>query len=156
MPKRTINAAGLELIKRRESWRARRYLCPAGKWTIAWGHVILPGENFQEPISQVQGLALLVKDVEEAGAAVQRLVKVPLTDNQFSALVSFTFNCGADEDHDGKAEGLGDSTLLRLLNAGDYQGAADEFPKWRKGGGKVLPGLVKRRAEERALFLKPS
>ncbi|MBI5523377.1 MAG: lysozyme [Desulfarculus sp.] len=152
---RPINQAGLEIIKRHESWRDRQYLCPAGKPTIGWGHVIQPGERFQEPISQAQGLALLAKDVESAAAAVERLVKVPLNDNQFSALVSLTYNIGADEDADDVAEGLGDSTLLRLLNAGDTLGAANEFPKWRKSRGKVLAGLVERRAEERELFLTP-
>lgn len=152
---RQINQAGLDIIKHYEGWRDRQYICPAGKPTIGWGHVIRPGEALQGPISEAQGLALLVKDVEEAADAVERLVKVPLNDNQFSALVSLTYNIGADEDHDGIAEGLGDSTLLRLLNQGDYQGAADEFPKWRKSRRKVLEGLVERRADEQALFFTP-
>jgi lysozyme len=155
MAPRAINPAGLELIKSFESFQDWQYTCPAGRPTIGWGHVIRPGESFQEPISQAQGLALLVKDIEAAAAAVERLVKVPLNDNQFAALVSFTYNLGPDEDQDTIPEGLGDSTLLKLLNAGDTQSAADEFPKWRKAGGKVLLGLVRRRAAERELFLTP-
>jgi|GEM_PF-1640852 len=152
---RKINNAGLELIKSFEGFRATSYTCPGGKATIGWGHAILPGESFQEPISQAQGLSILARDLAQAEAAVERLVTVPLTDNQFAALVSFTFNLGPDEDADSIPEGLGDSTLLKLLNAGDYAGAAEEFPKWRKAGGQVLEGLVRRRAAERDLFLTP-
>ncbi|MCY1458796.1 Lysozyme RrrD [compost metagenome] len=77
---------------------------------------------------------------------VERLVQVPLTGNQWDALVSFTYNLGAAN--------LESSTLLRLLNAGDYVGAAGQFPRWNKAGGKVLPGLVRRREAERVLFLE--
>jgi hypothetical protein len=76
--------------------------------------------------------------------AVERLVKVPLNQNQFDALVSFAYNCGEGN--------LGKSTLLRRLNAGDYKGAAAQFAAWNKGGGQVLKGLVRRRAAEAALF----
>jgi lysozyme len=88
-------------------------------------------------------------DMQIFCAAVSSLVKVPLNQNQFDALVSFTYNCGS-----GALKG---STLLRKLNNGDYDGAAAEFPRWTKGGGVVLPGLVRRRAAEMHLFLsRPS
>ena len=77
-------------------------------------------------------------------AAVRRLVKVPLNANRFDALVSFTYNCGEGN--------LAKSTLLKKVNAGDHKGAAAEFHKWNKGGGKVLPGLTRRRASESLLY----
>ncbi|WP_312069487.1 lysozyme, partial [Acinetobacter sp.] len=79
-------------------------------------------------------------------ASVNNLVKVPLSQNQFDALVSLTYNIGSTA--------FKNSTLLKKLNAKDYAGAADQFLRWNKGGGKVLKGLVRRREAERALFLK--
>lgn len=151
---RQINSKGLEIIKDSETLELHLYICPAGKKTIGWGHV-MPDDTYIN-MSITQGIAeeFLRADLEKAQKDVESLVTVPLTDNQFSALVSLTFNIGSDIDADDIAEGLGDSTLLKKLNAGDYQGAADEFPKWRKGGGKVLKGLVIRRAKERSLFLE--
>ncbi len=144
---RHINASGLDLVRGSESFRSNAYTCPGGKPTIGYGHVILAGETFQEPISVAQAHSILAKDLAVAEAAVARLVTVPLTDNQFAALVSFTFNLGQGN--------LSESTLLKKLNAGDYQGAANEFPRWNKAGGQVLDGLVARREAERALFLTP-
>ena len=92
-----------------------------------------------------QATAWLREDVQWAEAAVGTLVKVPLTQPQFDALVSFVFNVGHGA--------FGRSTMLSRLNAGDYQGAADQFPAWNRGASGVLPGLVARRAAERALFL---
>ena len=97
-------------------------------------------------ISEAEAETLLVLDLESSEGWVLRLVKEPLSENQFSALTSFTFNvgCGA----------LQRSTLRMKLNRGEYTlGAADEFPKWRRAGGRILAGLVRRRAAERALFL---
>jgi len=146
--RRQINQDGLNIIKGREGLRLKRYqACPGDPWSIGYGHVIQPDEAFPETISEAQALSLLVGDMGTAAEAVERLVKVPLNDNQFGALVSFTYNEGQGN--------LGASTLLKLLNQGDYQGAADEFPKWRKAGGQVLEGLVSRRADERELFLTP-
>jgi len=88
---------------------------------------------------------ILQRDLERVAAQVEPLLKVPVTANQFGALVSFAFNCGV--------AALCSSTLLRLLNLGDYEGAAGQFERWNKGGGKILAGLVARRAAERALFL---
>lgn len=139
------------------------YLDPINIWTIGWGHAIRDpkGKFLRGPeakglayalypggITISQAEALLTADCLEACKDVEHLVKVPLTDNQFDALASFEFNTGA----------LSTSTLLKKLNAGDILGAANEFGKWVKGttplGVKVtLPGLVTRRAEERALFL---
>jgi len=148
---RRIGARGLKLIQDFESLRLVAYDDGGGVWTIGWGHTkgVKPGDI----CTRAQADAWLAEDCAEAEAAVSRLVRVDLSANQFDALVSFVFNLGADEDADTKAEGLGDSTLLRLLNWGNYVGAADEFPKWNKDNGVVLAGLVRRRAAERNLFL---
>lgn len=142
---RKINQAGLELIKSFESLYLHSYQCPSGIWTIGWGHTkgVKPGQC----ITRAQAEAFLRADLVRAEWAVERLVKVPLTDNQFSALVSFVFNCGE--------AALRTSTLLRKLNRRDYAGAADQFRRWVKSKGKVLTGLVRRREAERSLFLAP-
>jgi len=135
------------------------YLDPVGIWTIGWGHAIVyKGRFLRGEVDRVQakllypnGLTmaqcdqLIRADMMDAARDVEHLVKVPLTENQFAALVDFTFNLGAGN--------LEKSTLLRLLNAGDYAGAAAEFGKWNKAGGKILAGLVNRRERERQLFL---
>lgn len=151
---RRCNAAGLALIKSFESCKLTSYLCPAGVWTIGWGSTgpdIGPGMTW----SQQQADARFAAEIMKTEAAVCRLVKVSVTSNQFSALVSFTYNLGPDEDADDVAEGLGDSTLLKLINAEKFLAAADEFPKWNKSKGRVLDGLTRRRKAERALFLVP-
>ncbi len=133
---------GLDLIKSFEGLRLSAYKCPAGVWTIGYGTTagVKPGQT----ITKERAEELLREDVKRFEDQVMRLVKVRLTQGQFDALVSFTYNLGAAN--------LGNSTLLRLLNAGDYKGAAAQFDRWTKAGGKELPGLVKRRAAERALF----
>lgn len=142
-----INQAGLDLVKASEGFSPTNYLCPAGKPTIGYGHVILAGEQFSEPISQAAGEDLLRQDLAVAEAAVESLVTVILNENQFSALASFTFNLGAGN--------LRKSTLLKKLNAGDYDGAAGEFGRWVNANGKPLPGLVTRRRLEAELFQTP-
>jgi len=151
MTARRINFRGLTILKNAESLRLKAYLCPAGVWTIGWGHT--KGVRQGDTCTVIEAEKFLRDDCAEFEAAVTRLVKVPITDNQFSALVSFAFNVGSDEDADTIPEGLGDSTLLKRLNGGDYIGAANEFRKWTKAGGKVLKGLVIRREAERNLFL---
>lgn len=138
-----ISKKGLELIKQFEGLRLKAYKCPAGIWTIGYGHTkgVYPGMTITEELAD----KFLVDDIWYFERGVESLVAVPLTQGQFDALVSFAFNVGAD--------GLGDSTLLKKLNSGDYAGAADEFPKWVYSRGKKLKGLVRRRAAERELFL---
>lgn len=137
-----ISKAGLDLIKQFEGLYLKAYRCPAGVPTIGYGHTA--GVAMGQTITQQQADDYLRRDVRQFERAVARLVTVPLTQGQFDALVSFAFNIG-----DGA---LAQSTLLRLLNAGDYAGAAAQFDRWNKAGGRVLPGLVRRRAAERALF----
>lgn len=121
-------------------------------WTIGWGHT---GPEVVKGLvwTQAQADAQFLIDIARFEREVSGLVKVPLTQGQFDALVLFAYNVGSDIDADKIAEGLGDSTLLRKLNAGDYAGAALEFRKWNKNDGKVMRGLIRRRAAEECLFL---
>lgn len=141
-----LSDTGLRAIACEEGFVGHVYLCPAGVWTIGYGHALLPGETYPHGISEPEALELLRRDAQAAADTVNVRVCVPLTQGQFDALVSFTFNVGG--------YAFGKSTLLRLLNQGDYAGACAELPKWRKGGGKVLPVLVARRAREVALFMR--
>lgn len=146
------SSIGVHLIKMFESFRSVPYVCDGGKWTNGWGHTKGVTKD-TKPVTMAQGDANLAADLKEFEDAVNSLVKVPLLQCQFDSLVSFAFNVGQDIDEDTIAEGLGDSTLLKKLNAGDYKGAADQFLRWNKAGGKVLRGLEKRRAAERSMFL---
>lgn len=135
---------GLDLIRRFEGVKRRAYLCPAGVWTIGYGHT--KGVKEGDTCSEQQADQWLQDDLRASEEAVNRLVAVPLTQAQFDALVSFTFNLGTGN--------LYSSTLLRKLNVSDYAGAADQFLRWTKAKGRELPGLVRRRAAERDLFLQ--
>lgn len=137
-------AAGIKLVADFEGFRSQAYLCPAGVWTI--GHGFTKGVKRGDTITLEDSLARLEKEYLGFESAVLRLVKVPLTDNQLAALTSFAFNVGTGA--------LGSSTLLRLLNQGQYEDAAKQFARWTKAGGKTLSGLVRRRAAETALFRK--
>ena len=139
--------AAYDLIKEFEGLRLHAYQDSAGVWTIGWGHTgdVRRGQS----ITVHQAEALLALDIGIAAAAVNRHVEAPLSQNMFDALVSFTFNLGERR--------LAESTLLKKLNLRDYAAAAAEFGKWVKAtikGKKVtLPGLVRRRAAERAMFV---
>lgn len=133
---------GLDLIKSFEGLRLSAYKDVVGVVTIGYGTT--SGVKMGDTITKERAEELLREDVARFEAQVLRLVKVPLTQGQHDALVSFVYNLGAGN--------LSNSTLLRLLNAGDYAGAAAQFDRWNKAGGKVLAGLVRRRAAERALF----
>lgn len=149
-----ISQNGMDFIMKEEGFRSKPYFCSGKKLTIGWGHVILPNEShLKKGITKEQGRMIFANDIQQFVKDVNKLVKVPLTQNQFDALVSFAFNVGSDIDMDNIAEGLGDSTLLKKLNRLDYAGAAGQFGKWVFADGKKQPGLVKRRAKEKALFL---
>lgn len=137
-----LSQRGVDLIKGFEGLRLSAYKDSAGVWTIGYGHTsgVKPGQR----ISQAQAEQFLRSDVKWAEQAVRDNVKVPISQNQFDALTSFTFNLGAGA--------LKSSTLLKKLNAGDTAGAQAEFGKWVHAGGQRLEGLVRRRAEEAALF----
>jgi len=142
-PRRSINQAGLNFIKDFEGCILEAYKDAVGVLTIGYGHT--KGVTWEQRITQKEAEEFLKEDLNYFENSVSELVKVPLSDNQFAALVSFTFNVGENA--------LASSTLLRLLNSGDYQGASNQFRQWVYGDGKVLAGLVRRRAAERDLFL---
>ena len=147
--KKTINKIGLKLIAQFEGCYLQAYLCPANVWTIGIGTTIYPnGVKVKkgDKCTLEQAHEYLAHDMIEFEKTVNDSVKVPLSQNQFDALVSLTYNIGSTA--------FKNSTLLKKLNAKDYAGAADQFLVWNKGGGKVLKGLVRRRDAERALFLK--
>ncbi|MCA8201099.1 lysozyme [Burkholderia sp. AU33545] len=136
---------GIALIKQFEGLRLARYLDAVGKPTIGYGHLILPHERFTRPLTPAEAEALLRRDLRGAELNLRKLLRVPVTQQQFDALMSFVFNLGAGR--------LRSSTLLRYLNAGACTRAADQFLVWNKAGGKPLAGLTKRRQVERALFM---
>ncbi|QGU36177.1 lysozyme [Enterobacter hormaechei] len=139
---------GIALIKEFEGCKLTAYQDSVGVWTIGYGWTQpVDGKPIRAgmTINKETAERLLKTGLVSYESDVSRLVKVGLTQGQFDALVSFTYNLGA--------RSLSTSTLLRKLNAGDYAGAADEFLRWNKAGGKVLNGLSRRREAERALFL---
>lgn len=140
-----IGQDGLKLIKEFEGLRLTAYTCAAGVLTIGYGSTG-PHVKRGMKISHAEAEALLRKDLERFEKAVNDLVKVPLTQSMFDAVVSFTFNCGAGA--------LRGSRLLRLLNQEDYTAAAAQFDRWVNGPNGTLPGLVRRRNAEEALFRK--
>ena len=139
---RHVTEAGLDLIKRFEGFSPKIYICPAGYPTIGYGHVVLAHEQdqFAGGVTQAEATELLRKDVRIAERAVLRLISVPLTDGQFDALISFTFNLGAGA--------LQRSTLRRKVNRGEHHAVPAELMKWVWAAGKRLPGLVRRRQAE--------
>lgn len=138
---------GLDLIREFEGLRLTAYPDPgtgAEPWTIGYGHT--GGDVFEGMrITRADADVLLRRDVAHAEDAVRDLVRVPLAQHQFDALVSFCFNCGRGA--------LAKSSLLRKLNAGDYDAVPTELMRWNKSAGRVLPGLVRRRKAETALWV---
>lgn len=141
-----ISQAGIDLIKRFEGLKLEAYHDGGGVLTIGYGHTG-PDVVIGEKIDQSGAEKLLAKDLERFEHGVSSWVDVSLTQNQFDALVSFSFNAGLTA--------FQSSTMLRKLLALDYVGAASEFARWNHVQGKVLPGLTARRAAERELFLTP-
>ncbi len=144
-----ISNNGLNLIKQFEGLRLNAYDDGVGVWTIGYGTIKYPnGVRVKrgDKITQAQADQYIANDVATFERAVNMLVNVPLNQNQFDALVSLTYNIGSGA--------FKNSTLLKKLNKGDYQGAADQFLVWNKAGGKVMKGLVRRRKAEMELFNK--
>jgi lysozyme len=139
-----LSAEGLELIKRSEGFRGRTYMDVEGYPTIGYGHRLVHPETFPNGIAEEQGAAILASDVREAERAVERLVKVALTQGQFDALVDFCFNLGQGR--------LAESTLLKDLNAGRYEAAAGQLLRWDHAGAQENAGLKARREAEFRLW----
>jgi len=145
---RKINKNGLALIKRWEGLRLSAYQDSAGVWTIGYGHTAAVGKPYVYEGMKISGQkaeAILMRDLEQYETAINDVVKVPLTDNQFAALVSFAYNVGVGA--------LRKSTLLKKLNKGDYDSVPAELMKWVNAGGKKLKGLENRRAAEAGLWV---
>lgn len=144
---RNITQNGIDIIKLFEDFSSTIYICAADYPTIGYGHVIKSDEqgHFSSGITIEQAETLLRQDLATAERAVLRLINVPLTDGQFDALVSFTFNLGAGS--------LQRSTLRRKVNRGDHDAVPAEFAKWIWAGGRKLRGLIRRRTAEINLFL---
>ena len=144
-----INEAGLDLIKHYEGWRKSPYLCSAARPTIGYGSTWDRNGNavtLDHPdITKEQGEYLLLREVRHSEKAIRRLVKTELTENMFSSLCSFIYNVGSGN--------FQKSTLRMKLNRGQHESAADELSKWVKAGGRRIRGLVRRRKQERELFL---
>ena len=142
---RQITQAGLDLIKKYEGFSATVYVCPAGYPTVGYGHVVRPNEDYSSPVSEAEAELLLRKDAQTAQNAVLRLITVSLTDGQFDALVSFTYNLGGGA--------LQRSTLRSKVNREEHDDVPAEFMKWVWAGGRKLPGLIKRRRAEALLYM---
>lgn len=140
------NAAGIALLKHFEGCELVAYQDVAGIWTIGYGHTgagVGPGVK----ITQEYADQLLAEDLNQTELTVQRQVQVLLNPNQFSALVCFVYNVGDTA--------FKESTLLKFINAKDFDNAALQFDRWVYAGGRVVQGLVNRRAAEKALFTEP-
>ena len=133
---------GIDLIKHFEGCETEAYLCPAGVWTIGYGHI--KGVQEGDVITEQQAHDMLVKELEEYEGYIKDFVEVPLSQNQFDALVSWVYNLGSGN--------LKSSTLLKVLNSRDYDNVPEQILRWNKANGKVLEGLTRRRESEAELF----
>jgi lysozyme len=137
-----VSDYAIELVKSFEELSLEAYLCPAGVWTIGYGHT--HGVKEGDKIDEQRADYLLKSDMSVFSDYVLNMVTYDISQNQFDALSSLVFNIGPTN--------FKNSTLLKKLNKGDSKGASSEFSKWRKGGGVILKGLVQRRKTEKELF----
>ena len=133
---------GINLIKRFEGCELKAYKCPAGVWTIGFGHI--KGVQEGDVITQADAHNMLVEELDEYEGYINDMVSVELNQDQYDAMVSWVYNLGGGN--------LKASTLLKVLNAGDYAGVPAQIMRWNKAGGKVLEGLTRRRQAEADLF----
>ena len=138
-----ISQYGIDLIKHFEGCELKAYKCPAGVWTIGYGNTkgVQEGDEWSEDHAD----HMLLVELEEYENYVNTSVDVPLGQNQFDALVSWTYNLGGGN--------LKASTMLKVLNSGDYEEVPNQIKRWNKAGGKVLEGLVRRRQAEADMFV---
>lgn len=137
----------IDLIKQFEGFRPEAYQDSVGVWTIGYGTTRIDGQPVKQgmTITQDQALQLVQQEVNKLWFQIESILKVKINDNQMNALVDFAYNLGFDS--------LRNSTLMRLVNESKFDEAANQFPRWVYAGGKVLPGLVRRREAESQLFL---
>ena len=136
---------GLTLIKKFEGFSDKEYICPAGKPTIGYGHVILPNEDFQQPMTKKEAEILLKKDLEPRELALNKFLKVKITQNQFDALMSLIYNIGVAN--------FKQSTLLKFINDRLFDKIPDQFRRWKYINKVASKGLLNRREEEIKLWL---
>ena len=137
-----ISSNGIDLIKHYEGCETEAYLCPANVWTIGYGHI--KGVKEGDVITEQQAHDMLVEELEEYEGYVNTKVTVDLNQDQFDALVSWVYNLGSGN--------FTSSTLLKVLNSGDYAGVPEQILRWNKANGQVLEGLSRRRESEAELF----
>lgn len=145
-----LNQAGLKLIKDFEGFRAKAYLCPAKVWTIGYGHTSAAGDPKVVKgmtVTRAEAVEILKRDLAKYEGAVKRAIKKTMNENEYAAMVSLCYNIGPGA--------FAKSSVVKFFNAGKKQEAANAFGKWIKANKKILPGLVRRRAAETALFLTP-
>lgn len=146
-----MNKATIDLIKEFEGFRAKAYLDPVGILTIGYGTTAAAGVGIKPAlgmtITEAQAHGYLMAAVDKFAVQIAPKITAPINENEFGAFVSLAYNIGPGA--------FGKSSALRKFNAGDKQGAANSILLWNKAGSKVLPGLVRRREAERALFLRP-
>lgn len=155
----SLDKKGHELICKFEGLSLKPYRCSAGIPTIGYGNTYYPcGTKVtmkDKPITKEFAFEIFKVIADKFAADVNYLLKVDVTQNQFNALVSFAYNVGSDIDIDTIAEGLGDSTLLKKVNANPNDPKiAAEFAKWNKSAGRVVNGLIKRRRQEAEIYFK--
>ncbi|KRA42083.1 lysozyme [Devosia sp. Root635] len=154
---RAVNAETLSLVKQWEGFRPNAYPDPGSRdgtpWTIGYGQTRIKGRAVRkgDTITEGEAAALLTARLAETAAQVERLVKVDLSDNQFGALVAFADNIGMGG---GSKPGFSNSTLLKKLNAGDYNAVPGQLARWKYNDGKVMQGLINRRAAEAGLWAR--
>tara|TARA_A100001515_G_scaffold37210_1_gene29281 strand:- start:5 stop:451 length:447 start_codon:yes stop_codon:yes gene_type:complete len=136
------SAEGISLIKKFEGCELTAYQCSAGVWTIGYGHTKGIEEGME--ISQEEAEQMLVDELHEYENYINKYVTAPLSQNQFDAMVSWVYNLGPAN--------LKASTLLKVLNAEDYEGVPAQIKRWNKAGGEILDGLIRRREAEARLF----
>ena len=152
-----VNQRGLDLFREWEGLETKAYMDSGGTWTIGIGHLLTRAErtsgkivigttavDYREELTEQQCWQLLDQDLSSAESAVNQAIKVPLNQNQYDALVSFTFNVGN--------QAFAGSTLLRLLNLGQYDQVPTQLARWNKDNGQVVQGLINRRNKEIALW----
>ena len=137
------SAEGIALIKKFEGCELKAYQCSAGVWTIGYGHTKDVVEGME--ITQEQAEQMLVDELHEYESYINKYVTVALSQNQFDALVSWVYNLGPAN--------LSASTMLKVLNSGEYEDVPAQMKRWNKAGGKVLEGLIRRREAEACLFV---
>lgn len=146
-----INQDTLDLVKEFEGFRAKAYKCPAGVWTIGFGTTAAAGVGIDPKpgvtVTEEEAEDLLEKTMEKFGEQIKPFITAPINNNEYGAFLSLAYNIGPGA--------FKKSSALRLFNAGDKAGAAKALLMWNKAGGKVLPGLTRRREAEKKLFLKP-